>query len=145
MRSRAKALLFFLLAPFGLRAQSPGANRRKVDPILSVIDHQLIVTDEVIKKLKAQRAKSKFESLPGVDTREERSRLSRVANELLDNLIAGVQKSPTKLWVMQQFQTTLVQVEYEDTEAREHFGEFLWVVMQALGIQSSDGLLSAYL
>jgi hypothetical protein len=145
MRSRVKALLLALLAPLGLRAQKPSHPQRSIDPIVRVIDQPLNVTNEVIGKLKSQRANSKFASLPGVDTRAERLRLSRVADELLDRLIAGVQKNPTKLWVMKQFQSTLVQVEYEDTEAREEFGDFLWVIMQALGIQSSDGLLAAYL
>lgn len=145
MRSRVKALLLALLAPLGLRAQSPSLPTRKVDPILKVIDHPLNVTTEVIGNLRHQRAKSKFESLPGLDTTEERLRLSRVANALLDRLIAGIRENPTKLWVMKQFQATLVQVEYEDTEAREHFGRLLLVIMQCLGIQSSDGLLASYL
>jgi len=145
MRSRFRLTLAAFLTLLGMNTRAGPARTGDSDPIHRVIDHALDVTDESLTKLRALRAGEKFLDLPGLDTRSERLRLSRVLNELLDRLIAGVAANPSKLWVMRQFQSSLVAVEYEDTEAREPFGEYLWQIMQALGIQSSDGLLAAYL
>ena len=46
---------------------------------------------------------------------------------------------------MRQFQRSLVRVENEDTEGRDHFGTELETIMGVLGIESSDGLLTFYL
>jgi hypothetical protein len=115
------------------------------DPLSEVIDEPLDVNEVVVGKLDAFRIKDKFSLLPGVDTTLERERLSKVIDGLTDALIAGIEANPTKLWVMGQFQVYLVQVEEEDTEGREHFGMELEELMDILGIESSDGLLSAYL
>lgn len=64
---------------------------------------------------------------------------------LTDSLTAGVAAHPSKLWVMQQFQAVLLQLEDYDTEAREHFGSQLERLMDILEIESSDGLLTFYL
>jgi hypothetical protein len=87
----------------------------------------------------------KLTHLPGVDTTVERERLSKVLNALLDGLLAGIEKNPSKLWVLAQFQPALAQVQMEDTESREHFGMEIENIMDILGIESSDGLLSFYL
>jgi hypothetical protein len=47
--------------------------------------------------------------------------------------------------VLKQFQESLEIVQEEDTEAREHFGMELERVMDILGIESSDGVLTHYL
>lgn len=115
------------------------------DPLSEVIDEPLEINAAVIGALNAFRKKDKFSLLPGVDTTLERARLSKVLDGLTDALIAGVEANPTKLWVMGQFQVYLVQVEEEDTEGREHFGMEVEELMDILEIESSDGLLSAYL
>ena len=66
-------------------------------------------------------------------------------NDLADRLLADIAKHPSKLWVLTEFQTALKLVEEEDTEGRDHFGMELENIMDILGIESSDGLLAAYL
>lgn len=99
----------------------------------------------VVRELVAFRGKPKLANLPGVDPALERERLSKVLNDLVDALLQGVEANPTKRWVMAQFQRHLVLVEREDTEGREHFGVEVEEIMDILGIESSDGLLSFYL
>ncbi len=60
-------------------------------------------------------------------------------------MVGGIEGNSTKLWVMRQFQIALERVEQEDTEARERFGAALEEIMEILDIESSDGLLAAYL
>lgn len=115
------------------------------DPLTRVIDEPLKIDTAVIRGLENFRAASKLDSLPGVDTRAERARLSSVLNNLADRLIDGIRANPNKLWVMRQFQLSLVEVKYEDTEGREHFGTELEKIMDVLGIASSNGLINYYL
>jgi hypothetical protein len=99
----------------------------------------------IFGKLREFRQAEKLENLPGIDTADEKTRLSKVLNGILDHLLDGVEVHPTKLWVMTEFQIALKQVEGEETEGREHFGMELEYTMDILGIESSDGLLAAYL
>lgn len=115
------------------------------DPISNVADEPLTVPQNVVDALAEFRASSKFDLLPGVDATAERDRLTDLINGLADQLLAGVVEHPSKLWVMQKFQTALMQLEDHDTEAREHLGMELERLMDILGIESSDGLLSFYL
>jgi len=112
---------------------------------VTVTDHPLEVTHSTLSKLQELRAKPKFADLPGVNTSSERARLEAVLNELLDRVSSGVSTHPRKKWVLDQFRSSLERVMLEDTEARERFGIYLEQVMDILNIQSSDGLLSAYL
>jgi hypothetical protein len=64
---------------------------------------------------------------------------------LLDRLLCDIEAHPSKLWVLTEFQKALVLLEGEDTEGREHFGMEMENIMDILGIESSDGLLTAYL
>ena len=115
------------------------------DPLSEVIDEALSIDDFVLDKLKAFRHTEKLNHLPGIDTEEERARLSNVLNDLLERLVGGVREHPSKLWVLTEFQKALRLVEGEDTEGREHFGMEMESIMDILGIDSSDGLLTAYL
>lgn len=115
------------------------------DPISDVTDEPLAVDADVMSELVAFRSKPKLAQLPGVDPTAERERLSGVLDALANKLIAGVQANPSKLWVLTQFQPYLELVDNEDTEGREHFGMEIEEIMDILGIESSDGLLSFYL
>ena len=117
----------------------------RYDPLSEVIDAPIEIDDSTLVKLHILRVIEKFAHLPGVNTVEEQARLSGVLNNLLDRLIGGVQANPTKLWVLTEFQHSLKLVEGEDTEGRDHFGTELESIMDVLGIESSDGLLAAYL
>lgn len=115
------------------------------DPLTEVSDEPLSVSAHTLKQLIALSESEKFTQLPGTDTAEEQARLSQVFNELLGRLVAGLLANPSKRWVMSQFQPSLVAVQGEDTEGREHFGSHVEKVMDIVGIESSDGLLGFYL
>ncbi|KQZ40013.1 MULTISPECIES: DUF4844 domain-containing protein [unclassified Duganella] len=115
------------------------------DPITEVEDEALIVDDAVIADLVAFRSAPKLEELPGLGAEPERELLSDILNALVDKLIVGVGENPSKRWVLTQIQSSLRLVEDEDTEARDHFGMEIEEIMDILGIESSDGLLSYYL
>ncbi|HWW69725.1 MAG TPA: DUF4844 domain-containing protein [Duganella sp.] len=115
------------------------------DPLSEVSDAPLEIDESTVIKLHILKMVEKFGSLPGENTAEEKDRLSTVLNDLLGRLINGIQANPTKLWVLTEFQRSLVLVESEDTEGRDHFGTELESILDVLGIESSDGLLGAYL
>ena len=115
------------------------------DPLSAVGDVPLSVSEEMIRALTEFRAADKFRELPGDDTSVERQRLAFIFNAALDKLISGIRSNPNKLWFMTQIQPALEEVATEDTEARDHFGTHLEQVMDIVGIDSSDGMLSFYL
>lgn len=115
------------------------------EPLSKVIDEPLSIDTSILEELKAFRQADKLDNLPGTDTAVEKVRLSNVLNDLVDRLLYDVEAHPSKLWVLTEFQKSLVLVEEEDTEGREHFGTEMENIMDILGIESSDGLLSAYL
>lgn len=115
------------------------------DPLREVIDHSLVIDEPVVTQLRTFRRAPKLMNLTGVNVTEERERLERILNDLVDRLLNGIEMNPTKLWVLAQFQPSLESVEGEDTEAREHFGMEIESIMEILGIDSSDGLLTCYL
>lgn len=115
------------------------------DPLSEVIDEPLSLDSSILEELKDFRGAEKLDNLPGIDKAAEKARLSNVLNGLLDRLLCDVEANPSKLWVLTEFQKALVLVEGEDTEGREQFGMEMENIMGILGIDSSDGLLSAYL
>ncbi len=115
------------------------------DPLSKVIDKPLDISGETLEQLINFRSADKFNDLPGPDTVDEKERLSKLINALLDRLISGIANNPSKLWVIQQFQPTLELAMSEDTEGREHFAEHLEQIMDIFMIESSDGVLGFYL
>lgn len=115
------------------------------DPLSEIVDEPLAIDEAVFNQLTAFREQPHLVNLPGVDPTLERERLSKVLVGLVDALLNGIQANPSKLWVMSQFQRYFVLVEEEDTEGREHFVNEVEEIMDILGIESSDGLLSFYL
>jgi hypothetical protein len=115
------------------------------DPFEFVQDAPLFVVPRTLEQLRAFREGPKLADLPGVNPSPERERLAVVLDDLATRLLAGVEAHPTKFWVLKQFQQSLEIVEGEDTEAREHFGMELERLMEILGIESSDGVLTYYL
>ena len=114
------------------------------DPISDVVDEPLSISAGAIANLVAFKAQDKFVNLPG-HVPGEKERLTLLVDSVLDRLIEGISDNPSKLWVMKQFQTYLVDASDEDTEGREHLAEHLAKIMDILGIDSSDGLLGFYL
>lgn len=115
------------------------------DPISEVIDDPLSIDSSILEELKAFLGAEKLDNLPGIDSAAEKARLSNVLNGLVDRLLCNIEANPSKLWVLTEFQKAMVLVEREDTEGREHFGMEMENIMDILGIDSSDGLLTAYL
>ena len=115
------------------------------DPLCEVVDAPLNIDESVIEQLRLFRYAPKLQSLPGLNVDYERKRLSGILDHLIDRLLDGVARNPTKLWVLTQFQVSLELVEDEDTEGRDHFGLEIEQVMEILDIDSSDGLLACYL
>jgi hypothetical protein len=111
----------------------------------SLFPFRIEVTAEMIGTLRELRAVGKFSDLPGSNTEDERVRCTAKVDELLDRIIAGLHQNPRKTWVFEQFVPTLRSASTEDTEARERFGPYLAGVMDAVGIESSSGLLDYYL
>src|SRR5688572_26281075 len=104
----------------------------------------LNISTHNVEALRDLRRQDKFADLPGYETDQEKLRCSHAVNELLDRLIAGVEQNPRKSWVLEQFIPTLRAACKEDTEARERFGPYLETVMDILGIDGSDGMLTYY-
>jgi hypothetical protein len=115
------------------------------NPLDEIVDEPLRINPAIVEQLRAFRARTKLINLPGLNSSEERKRLSTILDNLVDRLIQGIESNPTKLWVLTEFQRALLLVEQEDTEGREHFGLELEHLMEILGIESSDGLLACYL
>ena len=147
--NKMKPILFLLFALFLMNCTTQSevvkVNQMNHNPLLEVVDEPLLITPQAIQQLTILRETAKFNDLPGNDIVEEKERLSKVLDKLLDELIAGVSNNPRKIWVMRHLHTALQAVEMEDTEGREHFGVYLEQVMDILNIKSSDGLLNFYL
>ncbi len=117
---------------------------RQYDPIDKVNEEPLPGASAAVSQLVEYRNQPKLFRLPG-EVPGERERLSALVNHLIDELINGVEGSPSKLWVMQRFQHVLEAISGEDTEGKEHVGYELQRIMKILGIARSDGLLAFYL
>jgi hypothetical protein len=104
------------------------------DPSAQIEDAPLFIVPRVLDALRAYRAAHKFSDLPGVDTGAERARLTAELDGLLDRLLDGIERHPTKFWVLKQFKPALAAVETEDTEARERFGLAIKELTDILGI-----------
>jgi FKBP-type peptidyl-prolyl cis-trans isomerase (trigger factor) len=115
------------------------------DPFAHIEDAPLFIVPRVLGALSAYRAAPTFAGLSGNDTGAERALLTAELDRLLEKLLAGIERYPTKFWVLKQFQQSLVAIENEAAEARAHFGLALEEIMEILGIESSDGLISWHL
>lgn len=115
------------------------------DPISNIQELELHIDNSTISSLKFFLVKPKFVELPGVGIDSEKERLNQILEALVKIILAGIEENPSKVWVFKQFQVTLLDVEMEETEARESFGEELHYLMDILQIESSNGLLDYYL
>jgi Domain of unknown function (DUF4844) len=111
------------------------------------VNSRLAVNSETTAKLQALRDESKFHKdmtlvYPGAIDEAKRGSLQARLDDLLERLIAGLPSSPTKDYVLREFQLTLPLFEPEDSEDRDRFLTYLEQVMAIVGIESSDGLLN---
>jgi len=115
------------------------------DPFEFVQDAPLFIVPRTLAQLRAFCEGPKLADLPGPNPSPERERLAVVLDDLATRLLAGIERHPTKFWVLKQFQESLEMVRDEDTEAKEHLGIELERLMNILGIGDSDGLIAYYL
>ena len=113
-------------------------------PLLEVQDLTLVITQSTLSELKSFKDSELFAELPGSVPNEKRL-LTKLLDSILDTLINSLLQNPSKLWVMETFLPVLEIMQMQDTEAKEHFGDHLEIIMDILNIESSDGLLSYYL
>jgi hypothetical protein len=111
-------------------------------------DQSLTVTPEVLQRLSALRAESKFNEgnlYPGAPTEEIRLNAERAVNAMLNRLAFGLRQSPRKSYVLSEFLEMLKAFEHEDTEEKEQACTYCERVMEIVGIESSDGALNTWL
>lgn len=113
------------------------------------VNSKLPVDAQTIAKLQALRDESKFHEdmalvYPGAFDEATRVSLQTRLDALLDRLIAELPSSPTKEYVLREFQATLPLFESEDSEDRDRFLAYLDQIMTIVGIESSDGLLNKW-
>ena len=113
--------------------------------LTSMIGFPLRITNGTVASLLRMKQLEKFADLPGLEIAEEQRRCGAKVNELIDRLVDGIVQNPRKSWVLEQFVPTLRAACEEDTEARERFGRYFEQIMDVLGIESSDGMLTYYL
>jgi hypothetical protein len=115
------------------------------DPFEFVQDAPLFIVPHTLEQLRAFCEGPKLADLPGPSPSPERERLAVVLDDLGTRLLAGIEKHPTKFWVLKQFQESLEMVRNEDSEAKEHLGTELERLMGIVGIGDSDGVIAYYL
>jgi Domain of unknown function (DUF4844) len=110
-------------------------------------DQALILTSAVVDQLAALRSAPKFqeEGLYRPPTEEIRKSAELAINNMLDRLRSGLPRSPQKAYVLSEFLEMLKAFEGGDTEEREKACTYCERVMDLLGIESSDGVLNAWL
>lgn len=81
----------------------------------------------------------------GVIDLGERKAATLVVNRMIASIEKGLHENPTKEFVLAQFELSLGQLELYDTEDREKACEYFENVMDAVGLESSDGLLNTWL
>ena len=114
------------------------------DPLAAVQDAPLFIVPRVLAALetyRADRAEAALDALPGDDASGARTRLLAELDGLVGRLLAGVERQPTKFWVMKQFQASLDALDGEPAAVGKQVRTELERLMDILGIASSDGLL----
>ena len=103
------------------------------DPFEMVEDAPLFIVPRVLEALHAYRAAPK----PGAPVRAH-------IDALAERLLAGLERHPTKFWVLKQFRQTLDAVEGHGEAARAQVRAELERLMDILGIGSSDGVMGCH-
>lgn len=111
-------------------------------------DQLLNITRESLAELAALRSESKFHAhdfYPGAPDEAARREAEETVNRMLDRIVAGLPKSPSKVFVLSEFQIMLDGFDSPETEEREEICAYCERVMSVLGIERSDGLLNRWL
>ena len=109
------------------------------DPLEGMADAPLFVVPRVLDGLRA--FSPAFDGLPDA----QRARLSAGIDSLRSRLLDGVERHPTRFWVMQQFQRSLETMKDEGAATRKHFRAALEELMGILGVEDRSGVIDHYL
>ncbi len=104
--------------------------------------------ESVHSELQALREEKKFVAekfYPGAPTEALRAEAESQINQLIDRLLSNLTPDSRKSFVLSEFQASMARFEQTDTEERERFCGYLEQIMDATGIESSDGLLNSWL
>jgi hypothetical protein len=105
---------------------------------------------DAVAKLERLRAEPKFQAdaigfYTGVHDACQRARAEAVINELIQTIENRLSKTPTKQFILAEFITALNTLDLTDTEDREQACRYIELIMDCLGLDSSDGLLNKWL
>lgn len=109
------------------------------DPLAGMADAPLFVVPRLLEGLRAFRPA--FDGLPEAQGARLRSEFDSLRGRLLE----GIERHPTKFWVMKQFLRSLEPIRDEDAPARRQAGKALDALMAMLGIDDPDGVIAHYL
>jgi hypothetical protein len=108
----------------------------------------LNTTRNALAGLAALRAEAKFHAhdlYPGAPNEATRLNAQQAVDRMLDRIVAGLPKSPSKAFVLSEFQIMLDGFDSPETEEREEVCAYCERVMSLLGMERSDGLLNRWL
>ena len=76
---------------------------------------------------------------------EKRPEAEAELNNLIDRIASGIEASPNKVFALKEFRKTFDYFETSDTEDRERFCSYLENIMDAIGMESSDGAINEWM
>ncbi|MBN2435515.1 MAG: DUF4844 domain-containing protein [Spirochaetes bacterium] len=102
-----------------------------------------------VKDLKAFRNTEKFNPdndtlYPGAPSEIIRFKLESKVNITVDRIIIGLEKNPTKSFVLNELKLLLSGFSEYDSEERDQVCFYCEYIMDILGIESSDGILNRW-
>lgn len=80
----------------------------------------------------------------GIPTEPERQAAEAAINDLASRLSKGIAEHPTKAYVLGEISKTLPAFEDLDSEDKDRALEYVESVMDAVGLESSNGLLNRW-
>jgi len=111
-------------------------------------DQKLSVTPDTVARLQALKPHLRFEAdgyYTGIHDPLEREQANANFAELINALEKGLPQHSSRNFVLQQFRFYLSKFPSADTEDRERAATHCEKIMDALGIQSSGGVLNRWL
>ena len=115
------------------------------DPLADMADAPLFVVPRMLEALRTYRAASGFPGPEDDNPSGERARLDAALDELVDRLLAGIERHPTSFWVMAQLRPMFQSLEGTSGETRQQAKAELERLLRLLGIEGADGVLYFYL
>jgi len=112
-------------------------------------DHSLTIAPETIAQLQLLHDRRKFVTeadtlYGGAPTEQIRFQAEAPLNRLLERLISDLPQNPRKSFVLQCFKDTLREFNGFDTEEQERMLKYLEEIMDIVGVESSERLLTVW-